>query len=213
VATRPAADTLVVAEEGAAATQAQTYVDALKANGRKAVVWDVATQGAPDALGVLDHFKTVVHYSGAAGPGNDTQLQLRAFLNEGGKLIEAGEQAGGSVALADGTPSNDFSQYYLGAYSRTSTPGATVSPAPASSRASPGRSAARPATRWTGPAPTASPPTPCRPPRTRSSRVRARDSSPGPSTRTALTRAPTWPPPSTPTTPTSASPAPSTSPA
>ena len=36
VAERPRADMLVVAEEGAAATQAQTYVDALKANGRKA---------------------------------------------------------------------------------------------------------------------------------------------------------------------------------
>ncbi|WP_217544291.1 M14 family metallopeptidase [Streptomyces sp. GbtcB6] len=125
VAERPKADTLVVAEEGAKATQAQTYVDALKAAGHKAVVWDVATQGAPDALGVLKHFKTVVHYSGTAGPGNDTQLQLRAYLNEGGKLIEAGELAGGTVNLGDGTPSNDFSQYYLGAYSRTSTPGAT----------------------------------------------------------------------------------------
>lgn len=125
VAQRPKADTLVVAEEGAKATQAQTYVDALKAAGHKAVVWDVATQGAPDALGVLKHFKTVVHYSGTAGPGNDTQLQLRAYLNEGGRLIEAGELAGGSVNLADGTPSDDFSQYYLGAYSRTSTPGAT----------------------------------------------------------------------------------------
>ncbi|MGW1623462.1 M14 family zinc carboxypeptidase [Streptomyces sp. NPDC002172] len=125
VAERAKADTLVVAEEGAKATQAQTYVDALKAAGHKAVVWDVATQGAPDALGVLKHFRNVVHYSGASGPGNDTQLQLRAYLNEGGKLIEAGELAGGSVNLADGTPSNDFSQYYLGAYSRTSTPGAT----------------------------------------------------------------------------------------
>ncbi|MET9102964.1 M14 family metallopeptidase [Streptomyces antibioticus] len=125
VATRPRADTLVVAEEGAAATQAQTYVDALKANGRRAVVWDVATQGAPDALGVLGHFGTVVHYTGASVPGNPTQLELRAFLNEGGKLIEAGELAGGNVDLGDGTPSNDFSQYYLGAYSRTSTPGAT----------------------------------------------------------------------------------------
>ncbi|RPE44826.1 immune inhibitor A peptidase M6 [Streptomyces sp. Ag109_O5-1] len=119
------ADTLVVAEEGTAATQAQTYVDALKAAGHKAVVWDVATQGAPDALGVLKHFRTVVHYSGTNGPGNDTQLQLRAYLNEGGRLIEAGELAGGNVDLGDGTPSNDFSQYYLGAYSRTSTPGAT----------------------------------------------------------------------------------------
>ncbi|MFB7331614.1 M14 family zinc carboxypeptidase [Streptomyces adustus] len=125
VAERAKADTLVVAEEGASAVQAQTYVDALKANGRKAVVWDVAVQGAPDALGVLDHFRTVVHYTGAGRPGNPTQLQLRAYLNEGGKLIEAGEQAGGSVDLGDGTLSNDFSQYYLGAYSRTSTPGAT----------------------------------------------------------------------------------------
>ncbi|QUW82733.1 immune inhibitor A [Streptomyces mirabilis] len=124
VAQRPSADTLVVAEEGATATQSQAYVDALKANGKKPLVWDVAALGAPDALGVLDHFKTVVHYTGAARPGNATQLQLRAFLNEGGKLIEAGEQAGGNVDLGGGTLSNDFSQYYLGAYSRTSTPGA-----------------------------------------------------------------------------------------
>ncbi|MEV1085952.1 M14 family zinc carboxypeptidase [Streptomyces sp. NPDC050211] len=125
IAERPRADTLVVAEEGAAATRAKTYVDALKANGRRAVVWDVATQGAPDALGVLSHFDTVVHYTGAGVPGNATQLQLRAFLNEGGKLIEAGEQAGGSVDLGGGTLSNDFSQYYLGAYTRTSLPDAT----------------------------------------------------------------------------------------
>ncbi|GGL83765.1 zinc carboxypeptidase [Streptomyces fumigatiscleroticus] len=125
VAERPRADVLVVAEEGASATRAQTYVDALKADGRKAAVWDVATQGAPDALGVLGHFGTVVHYTGAGVPGVATQLQLRAFLNEGGKLIEAGEQAGGDVDLGDGTPSDDFSQYYLGAYTRTTTPGAT----------------------------------------------------------------------------------------
>ncbi|MFG2342772.1 M14 family metallopeptidase [Streptomyces phaeochromogenes] len=125
VAERPRADTLVVAEEGAAAaTQAQTYVDALKANGRKPLVWDVATQGVPDALGVLGHFKNVVHYTGADRPGYATQLQLRAYLNEGGKLIEAGEQAGGNVALP-GALTNDFSQYYLGAYSRTTTPGVT----------------------------------------------------------------------------------------
>jgi hypothetical protein len=126
VAERAKADTLVVAEEGAAATQAQTYVDALKANGRKALVWDVATQGAPDALGVLGHFRTVVHYTGAVRPGNATQLELRSFLNEGGKLIEAGETAGGSVDLGGGTLSNDFSQYYLGAHTRTTTPGVTA---------------------------------------------------------------------------------------
>ncbi|MFG2635381.1 M14 family zinc carboxypeptidase [Streptomyces sp. NPDC048362] len=125
VAERPAADTLVVAEEGTAAAQARTYVDALKAAGHRATVWDVATRGVPDALGVLKHFRTVVHYSGTQGPGNPTQLQLRSYLNEGGRLIEAGELAGGSVDLGDGTLSNDFSQYYLGAYSRTSTKGAT----------------------------------------------------------------------------------------
>ncbi|MGW4567796.1 zinc carboxypeptidase, partial [Streptomyces sp. NPDC004561] len=125
VAERPAADALVVAEEGAAAAQAQKYVDALKAAGHRAIVWDVASQGVPDTLGVLKHFGTVVHYSGANGPGNPTQLQLRAYLNEGGRLIEAGELAGGSVDLGDGTLSDDFSQYYLGAYSRTSTKGAT----------------------------------------------------------------------------------------
>ncbi|GGW18756.1 zinc carboxypeptidase [Streptomyces capoamus] len=125
VAERPRADTLVVAEEGAAAAQARTYVDALRAAGHRALVWDVAAQGAPDALGVLKHFRTVVHYSGANGPANATQLQLRAYLNEGGRLIEAGELAGGSVDLGDGTLSDDFSQYYLGAYSRTSTKGAT----------------------------------------------------------------------------------------
>ncbi|MET9832405.1 M14 family zinc carboxypeptidase [Streptomyces sp. NPDC006385] len=125
VAQRPRADVLVVAEEGATATHAQKYVDALKANGHRAIVWDVAKQGAPDALGVLGHFDTVVHYTGANVPGNATQLQLRAYLNEGGKLMEAGEQAGGSVDLGGGTLSNDFSQYYLGAYSRTSLPGAT----------------------------------------------------------------------------------------
>jgi hypothetical protein len=67
-----------------------------------------------------------VHYSGTNGPGNATQLQLRAYLNEGGRLIEAGELAGGTVDLGDGTLSDDFSQYYLGAYSRTSTKGATA---------------------------------------------------------------------------------------
>ncbi|WP_432099416.1 M14 family zinc carboxypeptidase [Streptomyces sp. WAC 04229] len=125
VAERPGADVLVVAEEGAKATQTRTYVDALKASGKRAAVWDVATQGAPDALGVLGHFDTVVHYTGAAVPGNATQLQLRAFLNEGGRLIEAGEQAGGDVDLGGGNLSDDFSQYYLGAYTRTSTTGAT----------------------------------------------------------------------------------------
>src|SRR5690606_2685641 len=68
VAERPRADVLVVAEEGTAAVHARTYADALRANGRRAAVWDVAERGAPDALGVLSHFRTVVHSTGANVP-------------------------------------------------------------------------------------------------------------------------------------------------
>lgn len=126
VAERPRAGTLVVAEEGAEegaeARHARTYVDALRSSGRSAAVWDVATQGPPHALGVLGHFRSVVHYTGAGAPGGDTQLALRAYLNEGGKLVEAGEQAGGD-ALVGRARTDDFSQYYLGAYSRSATVG------------------------------------------------------------------------------------------
>ncbi|NEB82139.1 zinc carboxypeptidase [Streptomyces sp. SID14478] len=124
VASRPKGDTLVLAENDATGQQTSAYVDALKAAGRTPVVWNVAAQGAPDPLAVLGHFKTVVHYTGAARPALATQLALRDYLNEGGKLIEAGEKAGGSVAIGD-TTTNDFSQYYLGAYSRTAAPVAT----------------------------------------------------------------------------------------
>ncbi|KIF73951.1 peptidase M14 [Streptomyces sp. 150FB] len=124
VADRPKADTLVVAEEGAPAAQLAAYTAALKANGRTAAVWDVATQGVPHPLGVLGHFSTVVHYTGAVAPGGDTQLAVRDFINEGGKLIEAGELAGGNAQVGRAA-TNDFSQYYLGAYGRTSSAGAT----------------------------------------------------------------------------------------
>ncbi|NGN67638.1 zinc carboxypeptidase [Streptomyces sp. A7024] len=125
VAERPRASTLVVAEEGAAQKHAQKYVDALKANGRSAVVWDVATQGAPHPLAVLAHFSTVVHYTGDPAPGGPTTLAIRAYLNEGGKVVVAGERAGGNVRLGRAN-SNDFAQYYLGAYERLTAPGATT---------------------------------------------------------------------------------------
>ncbi|MEU9142948.1 M14 family zinc carboxypeptidase [Streptomyces sp. NPDC048349] len=124
VAERPRADVLVIAEEGAKAQHAQSYVDALRANGRSAAVWDVATQGAPHHLGVLSHFRTALHYTGGKTPGGDTQLAVRDFLNEGGKLIEAGELAGGNAQVGRAV-TNDFSQYWLGAYGRTSVSGAT----------------------------------------------------------------------------------------
>ncbi|MGW6708290.1 M14 family zinc carboxypeptidase [Streptomyces sp. NPDC054956] len=124
VAERPRADVLVIAEEGAAAKHAQEYVDALRANGKSAAVWDVAVQGAPHHLGVLSHFRTAVHYTGAKSPGGDTQLAVRDFLNEGGKLIEAGELAGGNAQVGRAV-TNDFGQYFLGAYGRATVSGPT----------------------------------------------------------------------------------------
>ncbi|WP_306334787.1 M14 family metallopeptidase [Streptomyces sp. KL118A] len=123
VAERPKANTLVVAEEGATATQTQKYVDAIEANGRTAAVWDVAEQGVPHPLGVLSHFSAVVHYTGDPVPGAPTQLALRDYLNEGGKLIESGERTGTNVDLGEAL-TDDFAQYYLGAYERLSAPGA-----------------------------------------------------------------------------------------
>ncbi|MEU9013616.1 M14 family zinc carboxypeptidase [Streptomyces sp. NPDC048479] len=119
IAERPRGDTLVLAEEGGtvAAQHTAAYTKALADNGHKAAVWDVATQGVPNALGVLGNFETVVWYTGANQPSAATTRAVRDFLNEGGKLINAGEQAGGNIDLG-GADSNDFSQYYLGAYNR-----------------------------------------------------------------------------------------------
>ncbi|MFD8976445.1 M14 family zinc carboxypeptidase [Streptomyces sp. NPDC059593] len=119
VAERPRGDVLVLADEGGttAAKHTAAYVKALADNGRKAAVWDVATQGTPDALGVLSHFRTVVWYTGAERPSGPTQLAVRAYLNEGGKLINAGEKSGG-LTVVGRAETNDFAQYYLGAYHR-----------------------------------------------------------------------------------------------
>ncbi|MER6616957.1 M14 family metallopeptidase [Streptomyces xantholiticus] len=124
VAERPRGDTLVIAEEGgkAAALHTAAYTRALAANGRRSAVWDVATQGTPHPLGVLSHFDTVLWYSGAAEPSWATTQAVRAYLNEGGKLITTGERAGGDADLG-GALSDDFSQYYLGAFGRASLAG------------------------------------------------------------------------------------------
>ncbi|MFJ3583768.1 M14 family zinc carboxypeptidase [Streptomyces sp. NPDC090127] len=119
VADRPRADVLVLAEEGGttAARHTAAYVKALADTGRRAAVWDVATQGVPDPLGVLGHFRTVVWYTGAEEPSGPVTLAVREYLNEGGKLVNAGEKSGGLVDIGRAT-SNDFAQYYLGAYHR-----------------------------------------------------------------------------------------------
>ncbi|MEV0403770.1 M14 family zinc carboxypeptidase [Actinoallomurus sp. NPDC050550] len=107
---------------------AQAYVDALKANKIKAVVWDIDRDGVPHDLGVLGHFKGVVWYLGDNRLTQDaadeyvpvgsqkfpdseiadrevhTTLFVRDYLNEGGKLLYTGETAGyfGPLAGANG---------------------------------------------------------------------------------------------------------------
>ncbi len=89
---------------------ADTYTDALAANGQQADVYDIDASGrvAPDALGVLSHYDAVIVETGndlvtrAAGRagGNidrvamDELLEARAYLNEGGKVLLAGDSAG-----------------------------------------------------------------------------------------------------------------------
>ncbi len=89
---------------------ADEYVDALAASGVQADVYDVDAAGrlAPDALGVLSHYDAVVFETGndlvtrtaGRGGGNadrlalDEILQLRSYMNEGGKVLIAGDSAG-----------------------------------------------------------------------------------------------------------------------
>jgi hypothetical protein len=112
-------DVLVVAAEdytGASPVQAPgphyagEYVNALAASGQEADVYDVDAAGrvAPDALGVLSHYDAVVFETGddlvtrtagrAGGNADrlalDELLELRSYLNEGGRVMIAGDSAG-----------------------------------------------------------------------------------------------------------------------
>jgi Zinc carboxypeptidase len=130
------------------------YTDAVTASGRTYDVYDVdATGAAPDHLGVLLHYDAVIWYTandllsriagqpggtGAETQANTMMLEVRAFLNEGGRLLYTGRHAGWQFANAfDYNPvstpplcdavdleandgclflSDDFLQYWLGAY-------------------------------------------------------------------------------------------------
>ena len=97
---------------------AQTFVDALAANGVPADVYDVdaSTRTAPDALGVLSHYKGVIWYTGddivtrkAGWPGGnadrlalDEILEMRAFMDEGGRVAYSGKYAGQQYTGAGG---------------------------------------------------------------------------------------------------------------
>jgi hypothetical protein len=161
VADRIGGDVLVLAAEdvtgidppntdGAiSARYADEHVDALRHAGYTADVYDMDTHGrrAPDALGVLSHYRAVVWETGddivPQDPGQpeyattraaaETQTAVRDYLNEGGKLLYAGQYAGyaentnalykpegpGECATWEDvtcqTLSDDFEQYWLGA--------------------------------------------------------------------------------------------------
>jgi hypothetical protein len=137
------------------------YTNALKANGVKYDVWDVDGRGrtAPDPLGVLSHYKAVIWYTGndflirengALGQTGTSRLaqeeivNVRDYLNEGGKLLYTGKNAAEAQLVGynynpAGQPpfcteneavpadqripnercavlNDDFLQYWLGAY-------------------------------------------------------------------------------------------------
>jgi hypothetical protein len=89
---------------------AQTFLEALAANGVQADVYDVDASGrtAPDALGVLSHYKGVVWYTGddivtretgktganADRLALDEMLEMRAYMDEGGRVAYSGKTAG-----------------------------------------------------------------------------------------------------------------------
>ena len=157
---------------------AAQHVAAIEAAGHEADVWDVDAQGVPHDLGVLSHYDAIVWYLGdnrltqdpedvlTATPfGNLSDvavaerqqyltIAVRDFLNEGGKLVHAGEttQFEGRPGISDavggvyyglnGDPTadceissvpgffadclilaDDFRQYYLGGYVRSSIDG------------------------------------------------------------------------------------------
>ena len=86
------------------------YTDALTANGVEFDVYDVDANGrtAPDNLGVLSHYDAVLWYTGndvvtrepGWAPGNASRLamqellEVRDFVNEGGRVLYTGKAAG-----------------------------------------------------------------------------------------------------------------------
>ncbi|WP_245765361.1 M14 family metallopeptidase [Nonomuraea jiangxiensis] len=136
------------------ARYADEYATAINAAGYTTDVYDMDKMGrkAPHPLGVLSHYKAVVWETGddiiprstgqVAGTtskaGVDTELAVRDYLNEGGKLVHAGKypsyaaNANGAYYYQPNQPAqsectvpndppcipvfNDFQQYWLGAY-------------------------------------------------------------------------------------------------
>ena len=124
------------------ARYASAYAGSLAKAGYSTDVYDMDVHGRrpPHPLGVLSHYKTVLWETGddivPREPGQDewqttraaaeTDLAVRDYLNEGGKLVYAGQYAGydanyfyGACVAPDGSDckmvSDDFRQYWLNA--------------------------------------------------------------------------------------------------
>ena len=96
------------------------YSDALSANGIAFDVYDVDANGrtAPDNLGVLSHYDAAIWYTGddvvtrepGWGAGNASRLamqellEVRDFLNEGGRVLYTGQRAGQQYTTGLGDP-------------------------------------------------------------------------------------------------------------
>jgi hypothetical protein len=139
-----------------------SYANALSANGIAFDLYDVDARDrtAPDHLGVLGHYRAVIWYTGndvvtrepgwgggnASRLANDEIIEVRAFMNEGGRLLYTGKHAATGGITTHGTQlydpianlecrnpalgiearceplhgvgdlTNDFLQYWLGAY-------------------------------------------------------------------------------------------------
>jgi murein tripeptide amidase MpaA len=124
---------LVAAEDYSGASPVKTgvtapqylsfYADALNAIDVPFDVYDVDGRGrtAPDALGVLSHYDAALWYTGddvvtrelGWGPGNASRLamqellEMRDFINEGGRVLYTGQRAGQQYTTALGTQRYD----------------------------------------------------------------------------------------------------------
>ncbi|GGM04741.1 M14 family metallopeptidase [Micromonospora yangpuensis] len=162
-------------QEGSSAKYADEMAASLTAAGRTSDVYDFDTAGrkAPHHLGVLSHYDTVLWETGddviprspgqvagtAARAAAETELFVRDYLNEGGKLLLSGkyalyaQSANGPYGYQPTPPAectdpadasclpllNDFQQYYLGAYNYVSDGGTSPDgdPYPVSGSAGP----------------------------------------------------------------------------
>ena len=114
-------------DEVTAPKYTDAYSQAIESAGYSADVWDVDAQGVPHDLGVLSHYDAVVWYLGDNRITQDPEdeliqtpagnlpdigvaerqqyltMRVRDYLNEGGKLVHAGETAQytGLIGISD----------------------------------------------------------------------------------------------------------------